>query len=256
MKKGLAILNILSLIGTIVLNGLSNGKLVEGKFVGAISDSYPTLFAPAGITFSIWGIIYLFLIGFAVYQGRDLLLRRSLNMDFREQIGPWFIASNVFNMLWLFAWLNEKLGLALLLMLGLLISLTAIYTRLGVGVRKVISPVKWFVHIPFSIYLGWICVATIANASAWLVAIKWNAFGLFAEIWTGIMILVAGILGSGLGFKRKDYALRLVFLWAFTGIFLKINGLDFPEGQYLLWTIGIAMGGILVSIVLSLAKRS
>lgn len=249
MKKALGFLNIITLIGTLAINGISSGNTFSDKTVGEISDSYPTLFAPAGYTFSVWGIIYLALLGFVIFQARDLFNKRPINLDFRDQIGPWFILSNVFNMAWIIAWVNEYIGLALLLMLALLGSLLIIYLKLGIGKRAVTAPVKWFVHVPFSIYLGWICVATIANVSALLVDLKWSGLGLPAEIWTGLMILVAGVLAAFLGIKRKDIALRGVVIWALIGVYVKISGLNFPEGKYLIWTIGLSIFLIVVSFV-------
>jgi len=255
MKKLLAIFNLLSFFGVLVLNGLSNGQVVEGKSIGSISESYPTLFTPAGITFSVWGIIYLGLLGFVIYQGRDLVSKRPLNMEFRQDIGPWFILSNLFNMGWLLAWLNESLGLSLVLIFGLLASLLMIYLRLDINLRPVRTPVKWFVFVPFSIYLGWVCVASIANTSAYLVSIKWSGLGLFPEIWTVLMIAIAGLLALWVGKKRKDFAFRAVVLWALAGIVIKIRELDYEGGIFLLIMLGLAITAIVISILLDMIGR-
>ena len=185
------LLNWVGLVVVLAVNGLANALPLNGKTTGEISDSIPTLFTPAGYVFSIWSVIYLGLLAFAWFQGR----RAQATAEFQERIGYWFFLSCVLNSAWIVAWHYEQFPLTLVLMLGLLISLLTIYLRLDAGRRTVSTAESRWVYLPFSIYLGWISVATIANLSAVLYQWGWTGGPLAPEIWTAIMVVVAGVLG-------------------------------------------------------------
>jgi hypothetical protein len=164
--------------------------------------------------FLIWNVIYLALLGFAYYQDR----RAQASADFQHRIGYWFVASCVFNVAWIFAWHYEQFLLSLLLMLSLLASLLAIYLRLGIGRRTVPAEERRWVHLPFSIYLGWITVATVANVSVVLYKLGWNGQPLGPEVWTAVVMLVAAGLGIAMILLREEIAYPLVIIWALVGI--------------------------------------
>ncbi|MEW6179611.1 MAG: tryptophan-rich sensory protein [Chloroflexota bacterium] len=216
-------LNLLTLVGTIAVNSLANILPINNRTTGEISDSYPVLFTPAGYVFAIWSLIYLSLIAFAMYQ----LLPSQKNNPHIEQIGGWFIAANLFNGGWIFAWHYGMIPLSMILMLGLLVSLLIIYTRLGIGLTAVSQRDRSLLHFPFSLYLGWISVATIANASVLLYTLNWNGFGLSAELWTSFVIIVGGILAFLMIHFRKEITYPLVIVWAFSGILFKPEGSPF-----------------------------
>ena len=156
---------VVALIITITINVLSNTLPFNGLTAGEISDSFDVFFVPAGYVFSIWSIIYLGLIAYAVYQA---LPAQRENTRLR-QTGWWFVLSCVGNSIWLFLWHYGFFAVSVLLMLTLLISLIMVYLRLGVGRGPVPWGERWLVHVPFSIYLGWVTVATIANITAFLI---------------------------------------------------------------------------------------
>ena len=159
--------NILAHIIVVVVNSLAGASGINGLQTGAISDKYATLIAPAGYVFSIWFVIYLLLLGYVVYQFSD----KRRESPFQDKIGYIFIVSCIINICWLLLWHYEMIAVSVILMLGLLLSLITLYTRLGVGVEKVQRSEMLFVHLPFSVYLGWITVATIANIAAALVSL-------------------------------------------------------------------------------------
>ena len=208
------ILNWLGLVVVIALNAAANILPLNGKTTGEISDSIPTLFTPAGYVFSIWTVIYLGLFIFAWYQSQ----RAQRTAEFQERIGYWFFVSCIFNSAWIVAWHYEQFPLTLGLMLGLLICLLAIYVRLDVGRRSVSAAESRWVHLPFSIYLGWISVATVANVSTVLYASGWNGGPLSPELWTVIMVIVAALLGLAMIALRNDVGFPLVIVWALVGI--------------------------------------
>lgn len=221
----LAILNTLGLIGTLIVNYLATSLPINGKSTGELSDQYPNLFVPTGLTFSIWGIIYLFLILFIIYQFIGPSIKDVKNHHYLSRISFFFLYSCIANMSWIMLWHYELVFYSLLVMVTLLVSLIYIYIRLGIGVRKVPARKKWMVHIPFSIYLGWITVATIANVTALLVDINWSGFNIPESIWAIIMIFIATFVGLQVFKDRKDNAYLLVLCWAFLGIFIKRNDL-------------------------------
>lgn len=218
-KTTVQLLNIAAFLGTILVNYLANAVPLGGRSTGEISELYPNLFTPAGYTFAIWGLIYLLLALFVIYQAKDI---HKLNKDpIVEKVGGWFFVASLANMAWIFAWHYLLPGLSLLIMLVLLVSLIMIYLRLGIGREQVSVMRKYLVHLPFSVYLGWISVATIANVSAYLVSVEWGGWGLSQVTWTVIVIIVGTLIALNALRSRGDVFYSLVFIWAFIGIFVK-----------------------------------
>ena len=212
--------NLLAVIAVIGINGLANALPLNELTTGEISDRFQVYFVPAGYVFSIWGLIYVGLIAFAIYQ---VLPAQRDNPRLRG-IGYLFSLSCVANIAWLFLWHYEVFPLTLVAMLSLLLLLIAIYLRLDIGRAQVSTVEKWLVHVPFSIYLGWITVATIANVTSLLDYLNWSGWGIGPEAWTVIM-LVAGVgIASAVSLTRGDVAYMLVIVWAFAGIAVKHAG--------------------------------
>jgi len=213
--------NIVFYVLTIIVNSLAGGTtLIGGKLTAAVSDANPTLVTPAGYVFSIWSIIYILLGAFVIYQA---LPSRS-SRGFTERIGWLFVLSSIINIVWLFLWQFEYLTVSVVFMFLLLASLIAIYVRLGIGKTKVGLDDRLAVHLPFSVYLGWITVATIANVAAALVWLNWDGAGISAEIWAILVVAVALVITALMLFTRKDIAYSLVIIWALVGIAVKQSG--------------------------------
>ena len=211
---------VIAVIATLVMNGLANALPLNGQTTGEISDRFQVYFVPAGYVFSIWGLIYVGLILYAIYQA---LPAQRENPRLRAT-GYLFVLSCLANMAWLFLWHYELFLLTVVAMGALLLLLIAIYLRLGIGRMAVSTAERWLVQLPFSIYLGWISVATIANVTSVLDYLNWGGWGLSPELWTVIM-LVAGVgLAFGMASSRGDVAYGLVILWAYAGIAVKHSG--------------------------------
>lgn len=250
MKKTLQILNGLAFGSTVFINYLSNTGIMDGKTIGGISDNIKSLFTPAGYAFSIWGLIYLFLLGFAVYQGRSLF-KKDADDSFVEKIGFWFIISCIANCCWVFSWIYGYTGLSCFFIFLLLISLLKIVLNLGVNIDKVSSSKQLFLYLPFTIYSGWVTVASVANVSSYLVKINWNGFGISDEIWTIIMILIAVIINAIIIFKRKMYGFALVGSWALIAIGIANQTKQNTVG----FTAFIAAGFLLILVAIKLLKN-
>ena len=218
MKKCVTrqIVVILALIATIAVNGLANALPLNGLTTGEISDRFHVYFVPAGYVFSIWGLIYLALVAYAIYQA----LPGQRENPRLGSIAELFALSCVANALWLILWHYEVFPLTLAAMLTLLWVLIVIYLRLGIGRVQASTAEKWLVHVPFSIYLGWITVATIANATTVLDCLGWNGWGV-PQVWAVVMMVAGAGIASAMGLTRGDVAYMLVIVWAFVGIAVK-----------------------------------
>lgn len=208
------IIVVVALIATIVVNVLSNALPFNGLTAPVIAAMFDVFFVPAGYVFSIWSVIYLGLLAYAVFQ---LLPGQRENPRLR-QTAWWFVLSSAANSIWLLLWHYGFFALSVGAMLTLLISLIAIYQRLGIGRETVPAGERWLVHLPFSIYLGWVTVATIANITAFLFSINWNGFGISPVMWLFIMLAVATAVAGLMAYDRRDIAYLLVLIWAFIGI--------------------------------------
>lgn len=200
--------NILFFAVMIVMNYLANALPLNNKTTGELSDSFPNLFVPAGITFSIWGVIYLLLLIFTVFQFT------VKGKEASAEIGWLYAISCILNALWIVFWHYGKLPLSLLVMAGLLITLIYIgltITKMPYGIIKA----------SFGIYLGWICIATIANVTALLVNYGWNGFNISHEIWTIVMIFAGALISSLAIIRLSNPFIGLAVVWAFIGIAIK-----------------------------------
>ncbi len=207
--------NILAFIFTVLVNGLAGSTtILGGKDTAQISDANPTLITPAGYVFSIWGVIYILLGIFVVFQA----LPSEKGKDYKDDIGWLFVLSSIFNIAWLFLWQFEYLGLSVVLMFLLLASLISVYLRLSIGKSKVGFREKLAVHVPFSVYLGWITIASIANVTVTLVSVNWDGFGISPETWATLIVIVALLITMLVLATRKDIAYGLVIIWALVGI--------------------------------------
>tara|TARA_R110000868_G_scaffold61997_5_gene187841 strand:- start:1290 stop:2087 length:798 start_codon:yes stop_codon:yes gene_type:complete len=251
----LTALNTLALAAMIVFNYLAVSLPLNGMSTGAISDLYPNLFVPVGFTFAIWGIIYLSLFGSIIYQIFALLKKNQRNLLGQSLIGLWFSISSVLNVAWLFAWHYLLPLLALFIMIGLLFSLIQIYRNLGIGVRQTKHSERFFMHLPFSLYLGWISVATIANSAAVLVHYDFSGWGLPAEFYTAILILIAGLLALAFLQYNVDLFYALAISWATFGIYYRHSFVE-EIPQPLISSSSIAVIALLIFKYIKLRAKS
>lgn len=237
MQKTYQIANIVGYLGVLVTNFLANALPIAGRTTGDVADQYPNLFTPAGITFSIWGVIYLSLLVFVVLQSRGLF-RERVAPEYLESIGPWFFLSCLCNVGWILVWHQLWVVPSMILMLGLLYTLLVIYQRLdGYAWRGF----GW-IRLPFSLYLAWICVATLANTTVLLVDLGYSGQPLSAGVWTAILVGLASVLGLFFLYRRNDPVFPLVIVWALIGIIVKLRAsFDWDFSPIIAASIGIAL---------------
>ena len=217
MIKKFQLANGFFLVFTIIFNYLSNTGIFNGKTIANVSNLYHNLFTPAGYAFSIWGSIYLLLIGFVFYTGRSLF-NPSKNEadDFVGKIGGWFVVSCLANCAWIVTWLYGFTGFSVIVLLIAFISLLIILLE-ALKYHSSTSQ-KWFINFPFQIYAGWVSVALIAAISAWLTKIGWNGWGISEVNWTIILIIIATLIHLFMTWKKNAPILALVAVWALIAI--------------------------------------
>lgn len=222
MKKKLQISNGIAFVCVIVMNYLSNTGLLNNTTIGEISKDYNTLFTPAGYAFSIWGLIYLLLTGFIVYQGRSLFVKVR-NDDFILKTGWWFVISCVANCAWIVTWIYGYTLLSSVCIFILLFALIKIVLKNSMELVDEPISVILFLWWPFVMYSGWITVASIANVSAVLVKYNWDGFGLSPTFWTVLLIGIASVINIAVTWKRNLREFALVGAWALIAIYVANN---------------------------------
>ena len=243
------VVNIISVLLTIVFNILANALPLNGLNTGEISDRFQVFFVPAGYVFSIWGLIYIGWIAFAVFQA----LPSQRENPRLVRLGYWFAVSCLANIGWLISWHYEYFAVGPFILAALAILLIVAYLRLEIGRTRVSTAERWCVQVPFSIYLAWATVATIANISSTLYFLGWGGWGIAPEAWAAIMLGVATVVGVLVFLTRRDFAFVLVLIWAFAGIALKHSSNALVMGAAWLMTAVLA---VMLLVGLARGRRS
>lgn len=249
MARNNTVLKILVALGyssLIVVNYLANAIPIGGVTTGEASDNLSNLFTPSGITFSIWGLIYLLLLGYTIYQfGIMQELAKPDKEKSNSSIRQYFIINSLANISWIFAWHYGIIWLSVLMMIVLLVSLIKIADI--VNNQHLAGKDNFFIRLPFSVYYGWITVATIANVTAFLVSIQWNGFGISETVWTCLILFIGLVIGVQRMNKDRNSAYGLVIVWAYSGILLKHLSTSGFDGKY-----PYIIGTVLVCLIILL----
>ena len=207
------VLAIVAYLAMVAMNALANTLPLFGRTTGEVSADYPSLFTPAPYTFSVWGLIYLALAAFVVYQ----VLPGNRGDSTLGVVRPLFVLSCALNIGWLLSWHAQVIWLSELIMIALLLTLIALYRRAGAWRRPASPGQRWLVYAPFSLYLGWISVATIANTSITLLDLGFDG-GSAAVAITVVVVAVAAVLGLLGVLRRRDGMYALVIAWGLGGV--------------------------------------
>jgi len=207
------LLGVVAYLVMVGMNGLANALPLFGNSTAEVSRRYPTLFTPAPFTFAVWGVIYLLLGAFAVYQA----LPAQRGDPRLARVRPLFVLSCLLNVGWLVAWHADRIAVSEVVMLALLGTLVAVGVRLDARRAPASRTQRWLVDAPFSVYLGWISVATIANTAIFLVSQGVDG-GRYAVAVTVAVVAAAGALGLAATLTRRDAAYALVVGWGLVGV--------------------------------------
>lgn len=215
----------------VTMNALANIIPINGMNTGEISDSFPNLFAPAPITFAIWGVIYFLLLLYAIYQFIEFENDSDSNKEeLFKKIAIYFSISSVANSIWILAWHYKLIPLSLLLIIVVLVCLILINQQTKAS--RLSLKDNFFIRVPFSIYFGWVTVATIANVTTLLVDIGWNGFGISETIWMILILIVGALITIATILTYKDFFYGLVVIWAYFGIYIKHTSASGFNGDY------------------------
>ncbi|MCW1958231.1 MAG: tryptophan-rich sensory protein [Mycobacterium sp.] len=220
-RTPIKILVALTYLVMVATNAAANALPLNGRGTGEVSQAYSNLFTPAGVTFSIWGVIYLLLGAHVLYQLGLFHDRPDTAADtaLLNRVGVLFSLSSLANTAWIFAWHYDLIPLSAVLLIAILVLLARIVTTLRRA--NLTGRRRWFVGVPFSVYFGWSTVAVVANITVLLVYWRWDGFGLADSTWAVAIILVAMGIGTGVMMRNRDVAYGLVLIWAYLGILIR-----------------------------------
>ncbi|NLI54836.1 MAG: tryptophan-rich sensory protein [Clostridiales bacterium] len=244
VPKSLKWFVLLALLAMLTVNALSSILPINGVTPKEVSDRYPNLFVPAPLAFSIWGVIYLLVITYTLYQFG--LFRRSgerVNAALLTRTGVLFILSSVLNLSWIIAWHYGLLAVSFVILVLLLAVMVFIRLAISAG-EPLTTKEKWLVRLPFSVYYGWVTVATIAGATALLVGYGFTGLGLRDSIWAILVVLAGGAIGIAAALRFRDIPYLLVFIWAYANILFNHVSASGFAGAY---------QGVILALSLSLA---
>lgn len=245
VSKSLKWFVLLALLAMLTINALSSILPLNGVTPKEVSDRYPNLFVPAPTAFAIWGVIYLLVIAYTLYQfGLFSRSGEPVNGALLTRTGILFIISSVLNLSWIICWHYGLLAMSVVILA--LFLLTMIFMRFAIASFEPLSKKeRWLVRLPFSVYFGWITIATIAGATALFVGYGFSGLGLGEPGWTMIILLVGSILGIATALRFRDVAYLLVFVWAYSNILVNHLSANGYGGRYT---------GVITVLALSLAS--
>lgn len=237
MKRVLQYLNMLSLIVAVFVNYYVNAKKVNVPSISEISSRYTTLLTPAGYAFSIWGLIYIALFVFVIYQLLDIF-NKKIDNNFVKDIGWWFIVANIANAAWVIAFTHDQIGLSVVIMLIIFFSLLKVV--LHTNMERWDAPVSiiGFLWWPVSLYFGWITIALVVNIAAWLVSSGWTGAPFSPTLWAILVLLIVGSIFIAMIWKRSMREYASVGVWGIAAIAVK-NWDDAPFVAYIAMAVAI-----------------
>ncbi|MFX1483120.1 MAG: hypothetical protein ACFFCP_08020 [Promethearchaeota archaeon] len=250
--KKFQIINIFAVAFTIIMNMLANILPFNGVTTGEVADNFLNYFTPQGYVFAIWGVIYILLLVFVFYQAKA----SQMSEEYLARIGYLYLIGAFLNVAWLlifhYSFGNDPLLLwTEPMIVGLLVVLLYTYVKLEIGVKEVPLMQKLAVHLPISVYAGWISLATIANTASVL-----NTYLVISldiqYLWTALVLVVALLITTLMLVLRRDLAYALVVVWAAPGIALK-----WPAIPVIFWSATlVTVIVILLIIIVPLVRRS
>jgi len=233
---------VLAFLVTMTVNTAANALPINGQLTAEISDRFAVFVIPAGYVFAIWGVIYLLLGAFTTWQA----LPRNREDPILRSLGWLPAISGVLNATWVLLFQYEVFALTVPVMLALLGTLVAIHLRLWARRESLRGTSFWVVRVPFSVYLGWITIATIANVAQTLAALGFTGLGIDPALLAAAVLLVGVAIGATLVARFQDAAYGLVIVWAYAGIVVK-------EQETAVVAVAAALGAVVIALLVLLA---
>lgn len=211
-----------SIFGNIGLNYYANAFPLNGQTMGEVSARYPTLLTPAGYAFSIWGLIFLSLTVYAVWQ----LLPAQRAVSLPDAVAKPLTVASVATAGWVVLFAFEQILPSVAVMLVILGALIVVYGRARHRVLGHSAP-RW-ASIPFGLYLGWISVAATINITIGLRQLGWQPAENLTVVLTLALLAVVVSLGLLLSREFRDETMALVVVWALVAIWVARRA-EYPE---------------------------
>jgi translocator protein len=253
LTRTTVIVNTVGLTAVLVVNFLSNSLPLNGHTPGELSDMYPNFFVPAGLTFSIWGIIYTGLIIWVGFQIRALFsATAAARMEpIIEKSSPWFILSCFLNILWLFAWHWQQNWPSVVIMSALLLTLIKLNLSIRSAATRPSTAEKWHTWLPLGIYQGWITVAIIANVTAALVGSGTLSGHPQEALIAAVMVSIGAAVALAMVFRQNNVGHGLAVAWALFGIWIKQNAIAGDDHQLV---AGVALTAMALVTLVTLIR--
>lgn len=223
MIRNLSLLNLFSVILMIIVSYYSQVLRLNNNTIGSVSDEYIHMFTPADYAFSIWGLIYVALIAYCIFQLYTAFFGED-ETEIIEKTGPWFAMANLSNTAWIIAWLYEETWLSVILIFTSLLCLVIVIIKTNMERWDASLKIIAFTWWPICFYAGWITVAAISNVAAYLTKTGWRGWIFSEQQWTIIMLAVATAINLLIVYKRNMREFALVGVWALVAVYLRHSG--------------------------------
>jgi hypothetical protein len=208
-----------AILGSIVVNTFSNLFPLNGVNIAKLSNTLftPVQIIPANYAFAIWGLIYIGLIAFGIFQ-----LQPNQRQNPRLRQGGYLLVwACLAQCVWIYLFLARLFPWSIIAMVGILLPLIGLYTRLRMSSQRLSRRERWFVDSPISIYLGWITVATVVNVAIALYSLNWDGWGIAPSLWTVVMMIVSAAIAALILIQKRDLAYLFVIVWALVAITIR-----------------------------------
>lgn len=217
-NKTLPFISVVIFIITLVFNyGTMFGWF--GMTQEEISNQYKSLITPASFAFSIWGLIYLLIIVFLIYQ-IYLVMKNKYDNEKLDRLNILFIISSVLNIIWNVTWVNDQILISTITILAFTVVLGLANTHI---LNNIGNSYSFLIPITFGLFFGWLTVATVTNVGAYLNSIGWDSFGLDINLMTIVTYLVVLALATFIISRIKNPLFNLPIAWAFFAIYFTVQ---------------------------------
>jgi len=235
-----AVINLVFLVITLIVNGLGAAGVINGLSQKEISDKYITIITPSPSTFSIWSVIYTLLIIsliVMIVKKKDEYYQKAI-----DEISLLYRLSCGFNIVWIVLFSYLQILLSSIFIFGFLITLSLLCIKL----IKIQEKNRFLLPLTFGLYTGWLMIATVVNISATLVKLEWNGFGISTEILAIATLIVSVVLVYLVQLSNKNAAFPLPIAWAFFGINKYLTAPEGFNGEYKILPVVCLIGMVIL----------
>lgn len=199
------------LAGSMIGVGVFGGTPIASAAGGALSTD-ATLLAPASGAFAVWTVVYLGLAGYTVLQWFPVAAARQRRL--RLPVAGTMLLNAAWILVVQAGWLWVSV-LVIGVLLALLGRIFVLLTR-----TRASGPLdRVLVDGVLGVYLGWVCVAAVANVAAALIASGFGGAGLAPDGWAVVVLVAVAGIGVALAVRgRGRFAVGAAIAWGLAWI--------------------------------------